>query len=218
MRPPHSRSGTLSEIWSILSEYIWSQAPKIIDCLVEYTYNSSMYLPHEFRCVYYNEQGERIKKIEWLQQQVALKKGLRETSYLSIRRYYEHKSWRGMIDRCNNPQHKNYHRYGGRGIKVCERWLTFKNFLEDMGERPEGMTLDRINNDGDYEPSNCRWATPKEQAQNTSTNVNITINGETHCLTEWSRISGINCKTLRRRLQNGWDHNDLLKPTRYRKK
>ena len=70
---------------------------------------------------------------------------------------------------------------------MCERWLTFKNFLEDMGERPEGMSLDRINNDGDYEPSNCKWSTQREQTQNTRRNVNITINGETCCLSEWAR-------------------------------
>jgi len=71
-----------------------------------------------------------------------------------------------MINRCNNITNKDYIRYGGRGIKVCERWSDVRNFYADMGDRPEGMTLDRIDNDGDYELSNCRWATPKEQTHN----------------------------------------------------
>lgn len=74
-----------------------------------------------------------------------------------------YESWRGMIDRCQSPSHEAYARYGGRGIKVCERWLDFANFLADMGARPAGLELDRKNNDGNYELSNCRWATRIEQ-------------------------------------------------------
>ena len=96
-----------------------------------------------------------------------------------IRRKYKHghslqghttrtyRSWYGMLSRCTNPNHKDWQYYGGRSIVVCARWKDFRNFLADMGERPEGKTLDRYpNNDGNYEPSNCRWATPAEQEQN----------------------------------------------------
>ena len=92
------------------------------------------------------------------------KHGLTKTS--------EYQVWRDMRQRCNNPNAQKYHRYGGRGIKICERWSKFTNFREDMGKRPsEEYSIDRIDNDGNYEPSNCRWATIHEQMHNTSYNA-----------------------------------------------
>lgn len=76
------------------------------------------------------------------------------------------RAWYDMLLRCTDPRRRVFRYYGGRGIKVCDRWRTFENFLADMGSKPEGLTLDRIDNDGDYEPSNCRWATMKEQVKN----------------------------------------------------
>ena len=97
-------------------------------------------------------------------------------------------TWCSMRDRCNNPHDENYFRYGARGIKVCERWASFETFVADMGPKPTPKhTLDRIDNDGPYDPSNCRWATRQEQALNTRRNRWITIDGETQTITVWEK-------------------------------
>ena len=89
-----------------------------------------------------------------------------------------------MLARCNNPKDRNYHNYGGRGIKVCKRWENFELFLKDMGEPPKGMTLDRKNNDKGYSPSNCRWVTAAEQCRNRRVNVWVLLDGKSVLLTD----------------------------------
>jgi len=112
-----------------------------------------------------------------------------------------YKSWMGAKSRCCNPDDCHYKDYGGRGIMICGRWInSFENFLEDMGKRPQGKTIDRVNNDGNYSPENCRWSTPKEQSRNQRTNRLITYQKRTECLSVWAEILNINYETLRSRL------------------
>jgi hypothetical protein len=118
--------------------------------------------------------------------------------------------WIGMRQRCTNPNAPHYGCYGGRGIKVCERWQLYENFLSDMGERPTGLSIDRVNNDGDYEPSNCRWATKQEQVENTRSNRTLTLNGETLTLSAWARRLGWPPVTIHNRLLRGWSVEDAL--------
>lgn len=112
--------------------------------------------------------------------------------------------WSGMKTRCLNPNEKCYPNYGGRGITVCERWQSFETFLADMGEAPPGATLDRINNDGNYDPSNCRWATLEVQLNNKRSNHRIEIDGVSRTIAEWSRVTGVKESTIMSRLRYGW--------------
>lgn len=122
-----------------------------------------------------------------------------------------------MIERCNNPRSTSFKRYGGRGIKVCERWMSFEAFLSDMGPLPTGLTIDRIDNDGNYEPGNCRWATVKEQQNNKSSNLKVTIDGVTRTASEWADRAGIKLATIQSRLEIGWSGADLLKPAQHQR-
>ena len=123
----------------------------------------------------------------------------------------EYRIWCNMKTRCLNPNTSAYKNYGGRGIQVCARWaLSFSCFLEDMGACPPDRSIDRINNDGDYAPGNCRWATRKEQNSNTRTNVFVAVNGESRTLTEWAEITGIRIELLSYRAQAGYSPERFL--------
>lgn len=112
--------------------------------------------------------------------------------------------WNGMKARCEQVNHSNYKNYGGRGIKVCERWQTFDNFLADMGTPEKGMSLDRIDHNGDYQPDNCRWASRREQSLNTRRSRMLEFNGVSKTAHEWAEELNIDPKTLRQRLYRGW--------------
>lgn len=128
----------------------------------------------------------------------------------------EYRAWSAMKSRCSNQKFDTYNRYVKRGIKVCERWNDFQNFYADMGARPSPQhSLDRINNDGDYEPGNCRWASSVEQQRNKSSNRIIFYNGLSLSISEWAEKFNIRCDTLTWRIKKGWSLNDALtKPVR----
>ena len=119
-------------------------------------------------------------------------------------------SWKSAKCRCNNPNTINYHDYGGRGIKFSPDWNRFADFHADMGDRPEGTELDRIDNDGDYCLENCRWATRSANHQNKRSNVVLTFDGKTLCLAEWAIETGISHDTLAHRLKAGWSTEKTL--------
>lgn len=123
----------------------------------------------------------------------------------------DYKAWHAMIQRCTNPRHEKWRRYGARGISVCDRWLTFESFIEDMGERPAGMTIDRIDNDGNYDPGNCRWANQMTQGSNRGNNRRLLIGGTEMTISEAARTHGISLMTVRSRLSAGWTTEDALK-------
>jgi hypothetical protein len=109
-----------------------------------------------------------------------------------------------MKRRCFNPTVKHHINYGGRGIGVCSRWLKFENFFADMGRCPAGMSLDRKDNDLGYNPTNCRWATPKEQARNRRSNRLVSVDGRQITISEAAELAGKSKATIRGRLNRGW--------------
>lgn len=123
--------------------------------------------------------------------------------------------WATMRQRCSNPNHCQFADYGGRGITVCERWEKFDNFLADMGHAPDGLSIERIDNHGNYEPTNCKWATREEQGRNRRSNVLLTLNGRSMIAADWADEIGMPASSLLRRLDIGWsEHRALTTPLR----
>lgn len=124
-----------------------------------------------------------------------------------------YKSYWSMLERCYNPKKDNFHNYGGRGIKVCSRWLdSFSYFLADLGKRPKGKySIERRNNNGNYCPENCYWTTIKNQRNNSRQNHFLTIDGTTRTMTQWAELNGIYPQLIYQRLKRGWTVEEAIK-------
>lgn len=181
-----------------------------------------------------NREKDREDNRQWIQNNLdryrEIQKKYRQDNPDKIKQLYAewveghpfHSIWRTMKARCYSPTNPKYKDYGARGIKICDRWLGdggYTNFETDMGPRPTPKhSIERKSNDGNYEPGNCVWATPKAQQRNRRGNRMVTISGVTKCMAEWVEISGLNFKTLQKRVDNGWPEEELLIPAdqRYR--
>lgn len=126
-----------------------------------------------------------------------------------------YRTWGKIMDRCNNPRNADYADYGGRGIKVCDEWHNAANFCKWAIENgfEQGLTIERIDNDGNYEPGNCTWIPNEQQARNRRSNKPITINGKTKLIVEWAEESNLNYEALRYRIDAGWPEHELLVPS-----
>ena len=135
---------------------------------------------------------------------------LNKTHGLSKTRFYS--TWVDMRKRCENPKSKSYCDYGEHGIKVCDKWKTFENFYDDMhATYSDDLTIERVDNSKGYSPENCKWIPKSEQSLNKTDNVNLTLDGETHCAAEMARRYNIPYKTLMFRLKSGWETEKSLK-------
>lgn len=122
-----------------------------------------------------------------------------------------YRTWAHMKGRCANPNESSFHNYGARGVRVVDKWLTFEGFWEDMGPTYQpGLTLDRIDNNGHYEPENCRWASRRTQCNNKRTNHLLAFRGQKQTLSEWGMLLGLNPRTIQSRLRAGWSAEKAL--------
>lgn len=159
----------------------------------------------------HNLKNGNTKSCGCLQREISQKMGFGNIKHGHSQNNRTYRTWQHMKERCVNPHNKDYKDYGGRGITVCERWMKFENFLEDMGEHPSfGYSLDRIKNKLGYYKENCRWVTPKQQARNRHNNLYITHNGKTQLLIEWSEKTEIPASIIIWRLKHGWSTKKAL--------
>lgn len=129
------------------------------------------------------------------------------------RHHFLYDTWAAMKARCYCKTNKGYFRYGGRGIKVCDRWMDFLNFISDLEPTwKSGLSLGRIDNNGDYCPENCRWETAKQQSNNTRRNRLIAHNGKTQTMQQWADEMGVNGRLIQFRISHGWPQNEWLLP------
>jgi len=174
----------------------------------------------------YNLRSGNTKSCGCLQRETAAKGiGLQKLWKHRKSRSIEYNTWNKMLSRCYNPEDSHFDYYGGRNIQVCAEWRNnFEKFLHDMGERAEGLSLDRINVNGNYEPGNCRWATIQEQNQNRRNSIWLEYRGEKKVLSDWAREVGILRSTIQHRLKKGWTIEEALEtkpkdvPERFRDK
>lgn len=143
-----------------------------------------------------------------LSQKANRKHGQTKSNHTKATREYS--TWCGVIQRCTNPNNPFFEYYGGRGITVCERWRDFSAFYADMGNRPDGTSIDRIDNNKGYEPGNCRWVDKVAQQNNLRSNRKIEFNGKTQSVSMWARELGIKVGCLRTRISRGWDPQEAL--------
>jgi len=150
-----------------------------------------------------------------LRKEITSKRRLKH-GYAKNKKNHTYNVWLSMIQRCTNPNYYQYRHYGGRGIKICDRWMEsngqgFLGFLKDMGERPPRMTIDRINVNGNYEPNNCRWTTQKIQQRNRTNNIWINIDGQDILLVEYCEDNNLSYHKIYKRLRRGWSIEDAIK-------
>lgn len=173
---------------------------------IEYRYKDNNYRNYNlYQCDCGNQKiirqdlvnSKRIKSCGCLSKELKLKHGKYNTQV--------YRAWDSMKQRCFNIKNCNYKNYGHRGITVCKRWKdSFEEFLKDMGEPKKGQSLDRIDNQKDYCPENCRWVSNKTQSRNRRTNKLLTFNNKTMCIADWADKIGISRKTIEQRLKRGW--------------